>query len=68
MRHPLMQRKLRLRLDNELIAAAKTRVAKARKSLSKMAADYFEAITKARPVPVEMSPPVVRVLAGGERR
>ena len=60
-RHETMQRKLTLRLDDELIAAAKARAAEVGKSLSQVVADYFEAITKARRQPVEMSPTMARL-------
>ena len=56
-----MQRKLTLRLEDELIAAAKAQAARVGKSLSQMVADYFEAITKARREPVEMTPTVAKL-------
>ncbi len=60
-RHETMQTKLTLRLDDELIAAAKEHAKGAGKSLSQMVADYFEAITKVRREPVEMTPTVARL-------
>lgn len=60
-RHETMQTKLTLRLDEELIAAAKVHAATVGKSLSQMVAEYFEVITKARRGPVEMTPTVARL-------
>ena len=56
-----MQTKLTLRMDDELIAAAKVYARGAGKSLSQMVAEYFEALTKAEREPVEMSPTVARM-------
>ena len=56
-----MQTKLTLRMDDELIAAAKAYARGAGKSLSQMVAEYFEALTKAERDPVEMTPTVARM-------
>ena len=60
-RHGTMQTKLTLRMDDELIAAAKAYAEGAGKSLSQMVAEYFEALTKVRREPVEMTPTVARL-------
>lgn len=56
-----MQTKLTLRMDDELIAAAKVYARATGKSLSQMVAEYFEALTKAEREPVEMTPTVARM-------
>ena len=60
-RHEAMQTKLTLRMDDELIAAAKAYAEGAGKSLSQMVAEYFEALTKVGREPVEMTPTVARL-------
>lgn len=56
-----MQTKLTLRMDDELITAAKVHAKGAGKSLSQMVAEYFEALTKVGREPVEMTPTVARM-------
>lgn len=56
-----MQTKLTLRMDDELIVAAKAYAAETGKSLSQMVAEYFVALTEVRRQPVEMSPTVARL-------
>lgn len=60
-RHGTMQTKLTLRMDDALITAAKAHAAGVGKSLSQMVAEYFEAVTKVRREPVEMTPTVARL-------
>ena len=62
-RHETMQTKLTLRLDDELIAAAKEHAKGAGKSLSQMVAEYFEAIMSVKGEPADV-PPVVASLRG----
>lgn len=57
-RHETMQTKLTLRLDDELIAAAKAHAAGVGKSLSQMVAEYFEAITSVKGEPADVSPTI----------
>ena len=56
-----MQTKLTLRMDDELIVAAKAHAAGTGKSLSQMVAEYFVALTEVGREPVEMSPTVAKL-------
>ena len=60
-----MQTKLTLRMEDELISLAKSVAEKRGKSLSKMVADYFEALTKKELAGdiIEL-PPNVKALSG----
>ncbi len=59
-----MQTKLTLRMENELIDLAKSVAEKQGKSLSKMVADYFRALTKKEEVDRIELPPNVKSLYG----
>ena len=62
-----MQSKLTLRLDDNLIRAAKSYAREADKSLSQIVADYFAALTAVAPnspLEVDSLPPITRALVG----
>ena len=56
-----MQTKLTLRMDDELITAAKVHAKGAGKSLSQMVAEYFEAITSVKGEPADVPPAIARL-------
>lgn len=53
-----MQTKLTLRLDDQLIRAAKEYAARSRRSLSQVVAEYFSAITSRNELPSRLTPTV----------
>jgi len=59
-----MNTKLTLRLDSELIAAAKRHAGASGTSVSRMVADYFALLTAEERTPVVETTPAVRRLRG----
>ncbi len=61
-----MQTKLTLRLDDQLVRAAKQHARQAGCSVSQMVSDYFAAIASAEPRPSPLAPKVLQLMGALE--